>query len=121
AIWAPNCWEWVVALFGLQSAGAVLVPLNTRYKGIEVAHILRRSRARILFTVEGFLGNDYVSMLRAPDIGELPDLEHVVLLRDTGARPEGAVTCAELLASSDTSGDAVDRAVAALEPTAMSD
>ncbi|MEZ5269266.1 MAG: AMP-binding protein [Microthrixaceae bacterium] len=33
AIWAPNCWEWVVALLGLQSAGAVLVPLNTRYKG----------------------------------------------------------------------------------------
>jgi ligand-binding SRPBCC domain-containing protein len=33
AIWAPNCWEWVVALLGIQSAGAVLVPLNTRYKG----------------------------------------------------------------------------------------
>ena len=65
AIWAPNCWEWIVALLGLQSAGAVLVPLNTRYKGIEAADILRRSRARLLFTVEGFLGNEYVSMLRA--------------------------------------------------------
>ena len=64
AIWAPNCWEWVVALLGLQTAGAVLVPLNTRYKGVEAADILRRSRARLLFTVEGFLGNDYVSMLR---------------------------------------------------------
>ena len=44
AIWAPNCWEWVVALLGLQSAGAALVPLNTRYKGVEAADILRRSR-----------------------------------------------------------------------------
>ena len=45
AIWAPNCWEWVVALLALQSAGGVLVPLNTRYKGREAADILRRSRA----------------------------------------------------------------------------
>ena len=34
---APNLLGWV----GLQSAGAVLVPLNTRYKGIEAADILR--------------------------------------------------------------------------------
>jgi acyl-CoA synthetase (AMP-forming)/AMP-acid ligase II len=40
AIWAPNCAEWVVALLGLQSVGAVLVPLNTRYKGVEAADIL---------------------------------------------------------------------------------
>ena len=53
AIWAPNCWEWVVALLGLQSAGAALVPLNTRYKGSEAADILERSRARVLFTVDG--------------------------------------------------------------------
>src|SRR5690606_33374654 len=88
AIWAPNCWEWIVALFGLHSAGAVLVPLNTRYKGIEAGDILRRSGARLLFTVEGFLGNDYASMLDEPEVGELPDLERIVLLRDTGTRPD---------------------------------
>ena len=67
AIWAPNCWEWIVALLGLQSAGAVLVPLNTRYKGAEAADILRRSNARLLFTVEGFLGNELrVDAPRAP-------------------------------------------------------
>jgi len=99
AIWAPNCWEWIVALLGLQSAGAVLVPLNTRYKGIEAADILRRSRARLLFTVEGFLGNEYVSMLRDPQVGELPDLERIVLLRDTGARPDDVVTLAEFTTS----------------------
>jgi acyl-CoA synthetase (AMP-forming)/AMP-acid ligase II len=99
AIWAPNCWEWIVALLGLQSAGAVLVPLNTRYKGIEAADILRRSGARLLFTVEGFLGNDYVSMLREADagVGELPDLERIVLLRDAGSRPEGVPTLDEFV------------------------
>src|SRR5690349_19752687 len=78
AIWAPNCWEWVVAVLGLQTAGAALVPLNTRYKGMEAADILRRSRARLLFTVEGFLGNDYVSMLDAA--GRPDTLELIVLL-----------------------------------------
>jgi acyl-CoA synthetase (AMP-forming)/AMP-acid ligase II len=78
AIWAPNCAEWVVALLGLQSAGAVLVPLNTRFKGAEAADILGRSRARILVTVDGFLDNRYVSMLDGHD---LPHLERIVVLR----------------------------------------
>ena len=41
---------------GLQSAGAVLVPLNTRFKGAEAGYVLRKSRARLLFTVGEFLG-----------------------------------------------------------------
>src|SRR5208283_6148467 len=64
AIWAPNCAEWVVAALGAVGAGAVLVPLNTRYKGAEAAYILRRSGARVLFTVQGFLGTDYPAMLK---------------------------------------------------------
>jgi acyl-CoA synthetase (AMP-forming)/AMP-acid ligase II len=31
AVWAPNGAEWVVALLGLSQAGAVLVPINTRF------------------------------------------------------------------------------------------
>jgi acyl-CoA synthetase (AMP-forming)/AMP-acid ligase II len=78
AIWAPNCAEWVVALVGLQSVGAVLVPLNTRYKGAEAADIMERSRARILVTVDGFLGNHYPAMLAGH---ALPHLERIVVLR----------------------------------------
>ncbi|MGB3412705.1 MAG: FadD3 family acyl-CoA ligase [Microthrixaceae bacterium] len=121
AIWAPNCWEWVVALLGLQSAGAVLVPLNTRYKGIEAADILRRSGSRLLFTVEGFLGNDYVSMLADPSVGELPDLERIVLLNDAGTRPDGILTIEELVASSSTPLSAVDERVASLTGADLSD
>src|SRR5439155_20872843 len=54
AIWAFNSAEWVVALLGLSCAGAVLVPINTRWKGAEAADVLRRSRARLLVTVTGF-------------------------------------------------------------------
>ena len=63
AIWAPNCWEWVVAVLGLHSAGAVLVPINTRYRGEEAAHLLERAQARLLFTVGEFLGTDYLALL----------------------------------------------------------
>src|ERR1700712_1457198 len=35
AIWAPNIYEWIIACFGIQSIGAVLVTLNTRYKRSE--------------------------------------------------------------------------------------
>ena len=83
AIWAPNCAEWIVAALGSVGAGAVLVPLNTRYKGAEAAYILRASGARILFTVQGFLGTDYLALLDdAAAVGEsVPDLERVVVLR----------------------------------------
>ena len=33
AIWAPNCWEWVVALLGLQSAGARARPAQHPLQG----------------------------------------------------------------------------------------
>ena len=51
AIWAPNIHEWVAALIGVHGAGAVLVPINTRFRGAEAADVLRRSGARLLFTV----------------------------------------------------------------------
>jgi acyl-CoA synthetase (AMP-forming)/AMP-acid ligase II len=79
AIWAPNMGEWVIAALGVHCAGGAVVPLNTRYKGDEAAFILRKSRAKVLFTVQGFLGFDYPAMLEGQD---LPDLERTVVLRD---------------------------------------
>ena len=89
AVWAPNCAEWIVAALGAVGAGAVLVPLNTRYKGAEAAYILQASRSRILFTVEGFLGTDYPVLLdEALAAGDpLPDLDHVVVLRTSEEAP----------------------------------
>ena len=45
AVWAPNSAEWMLAALGALRAGAVLVPLNTRFKGAEAAYILRASGA----------------------------------------------------------------------------
>jgi HIP---CoA ligase len=79
ALWAPNCAEWMLAALGALRAGAVLVPLNTRFKGGEAAYILRTSGASVLLTVRGFLGTDYPALLEGEDVGAL---DGVVLLRD---------------------------------------
>ncbi len=79
AIWAPNSLEWIVAALAITSAGGVLVPINTRFKGGEAAYLLKRSRARALFTVRGFLDTDYPALL-AESGEELPDLAHRILL-----------------------------------------
>ena len=82
ALWAPNCAEWMLAALGILRAGAVLVPLNTRFKGGEAAYIVRDAGAATLVTVRGFLGTDYPGLLAGEDTG---DLARTVLLRDEGA------------------------------------
>ena len=76
AIWAPNIYQWIIAAIGAQSVGGVLVPLNTRYKGSEGAYIIRSSGAKMLFTVDEFLGLRYPAMLADHS---LPELERTVL------------------------------------------
>jgi acyl-CoA synthetase (AMP-forming)/AMP-acid ligase II len=71
ALWAPNSWRWIVAALGVVTAGGVLVPLNTRFKGPEAAYILTRSGARLLLVEDGFLGNRYVDSLPKED---MPDI-----------------------------------------------
>ena len=135
AIWAPNCWEWVVTVIGLQSVGAVLVPLNTRYKGAEAAWILERSGAVALVTVDGFLDNDYVAMLRGAALADRADddvagaaapvpglkaLRDVVVLRSEA--PTGTTSWDDFRAAGEAVDDAeIDRRVAALGPDTISD
>ncbi|MFB6959026.1 FadD3 family acyl-CoA ligase [Streptomyces sp. NPDC056309] len=79
AVWAPNSARWVEAALGAVTAGAVLIPLNTRYRAAEAADILRRSRTRLLFTEHDFLGTDYRALL-ADSGEELPLLDTTVTL-----------------------------------------
>jgi len=89
AIWAPNGLGWIVAALGAQSAGAALVPINTRWKGQEAAYVLSASKAVLLFTTVGFLGIDNVAMLRTAAT-PLPHLRRIVLL-DGAANTEKAL------------------------------
>ncbi|WP_084733128.1 AMP-binding protein [Sphingobium chungbukense] len=88
AIWAPNSPEWMIAAAAAESIGAIMVPVNTRFKGGEALYILAKTRAKILFTVTGFLGNDYAAMLvqagggagETGPVRDLPGLSHIVAL-----------------------------------------
>ncbi|WP_086574989.1 AMP-binding protein, partial [Streptomyces alboverticillatus] len=99
AVWAPNTVDWIVSALGAVTAGAVLVPVNTRFKGAEAVQVLARTRARLLFVTGTFLGTSYVATLRsaaragagaAPGAGSevagplpgLPELRDVVVLAD---------------------------------------
>ena len=86
AVWAPNSLEWIVAALGVTTAGGVLVPINTRFRGAEAAYVLARSGARALFTVRGFLDTDYPALLASAGVA-LPALEHTILL---AGEPDGA-------------------------------
>ena len=116
AIWAPNIHEWIWIAIGGQMAGGVLVPLNTRYKGVEAGDSLRRSGCRLLFTVSGFLDTDYPSLLMDQP---LPDLKDTVLLRGAA---DGCTLLDAFLAAAPQAGDAeVDVRLRNLAPTDISD
>jgi acyl-CoA synthetase (AMP-forming)/AMP-acid ligase II len=109
----------VISLLGLLDAGAVLVPINTRFKGPEAADLLARSRAKVLVTVTDFLGTDYVAMLRKAET-ELPDLGVIVVAR--GPAPEGTLRWAEFLSlATDDALAEVDRRSASAGPEDPSD
>ena len=118
AVWAPNSPEWIVAALGVTTAGGVLVPLNTRFKGAEAAYVLARSGARVLFTVRGFLDTDYPALLRGTGVA-LPALEHTVVLSgDT----HDARSWAEFLACAESVSEAaLDARVAVIRPEDPSD
>ncbi|OKI03487.1 fatty acid--CoA ligase [Streptomyces sp. CB02923] len=128
ALWAPNTTDWITAALGAVTAGAVLVPVNTRFKGGETADVLRRTRARLLFVTGTFLGTSYVASLRRAaregtgrgPLPGLPHLEQVVVL--SGDAPEAFVTWEEFLAAGEAVPVGAVRARAdAVRPTDPSD
>lgn len=115
---APNSAEWIVAALGIQGAGGIVVPLNTRFKAQEISYILRKSEAKAVFA-SSFLGNDYIAELKSAD-PELPALARTVSILG----PQGAADLAwdDFLRAGDaespsTAHDLIDR----LTPDDISD
>ncbi|HNL92639.1 MAG TPA: AMP-binding protein, partial [Pseudomonadales bacterium] len=116
AVWAPNIAEWIIAAIGLQSLGAILVPVNTRMKGAEAGYVLRASNAKLLLTVSGFLGFDYPAMLANET---LPDLQNIICLR--GESEQSISWQAFLAAGSNVSDADVAARIATVKPSDISD
>src|SRR5262245_31313819 len=110
AVWMLNRPEWIEAAFAVMKIGAVLVPINTRFRTEDVAYILDQSDSSAIVLAERSGPIDYLGMLRElaplgvpPASTRLPKLRHIALLGDE-RRPD-TVAWAELL----TAGDGVDR------------
>jgi len=113
AIWSPNTWHWVVACLATHYAGAVLVPLNTRYTASEASDILARTQAPLLIAAGEFLGADRASEL---DRSALPALRHIVRIpidKADGNWDEFVARGTDL--------DAADARAAAVQPDDVSD
>ncbi|NLG47587.1 FadD3 family acyl-CoA ligase [Gordonia sp. (in: high G+C Gram-positive bacteria)] len=97
AVWAPNSYHWPIAALGVQYAGAVLVPLNTRYTVSEASDIIERSGARVIVASGAFGGiNRLAEVLGAP-ISEGRTIISVPL--DDAADADGALTWGALMSS----------------------
>jgi acyl-CoA synthetase (AMP-forming)/AMP-acid ligase II len=107
AVWAPNSADWIIAAFGLLTAGGVLVPVNTRFKTEEAGDVIARSGAKAVLVQKGFLGQDYVAPAGIPVIDlksdflssgspfERPvhgtDTSDIIFTSGTTGRPKGAM------------------------------
>jgi acyl-CoA synthetase (AMP-forming)/AMP-acid ligase II len=107
AIWAPNSAEWIIAAFGLLTAGGVLVPVNTRFKTEEAGDIIVRSGAKAVLVQKGFLGQDYPAPSGIPVIDlrseflsqgspferavRGTDISDIIFTSGTTGRPKGAM------------------------------
>jgi acyl-CoA synthetase (AMP-forming)/AMP-acid ligase II len=98
ALWAPNSAEWIIAAFGLLTAGGVLVPVNTRFRTEEAGDIIARAGVKAVLVQKGFLGQDFTAPAGTPVI----DLKSDFL--SSGSPFERAVTGTEIADIIFTSG-----------------
>jgi fatty-acyl-CoA synthase len=89
ALWMVNRPEWIDAMFAIMKIGAVLVPVNTRFRTEDTAYVLAQSDAAAVLLADRSGPVDYLGMMRevAPALGAEPDprlpcLRHVVALSD---------------------------------------
>jgi len=62
-IWAPNCAEWLLTMFGAARAGLILVNINPAYRSTELEFALRLVDCRALVFARHFKSSDYAVML----------------------------------------------------------
>ncbi len=133
ALWMTNRAEWIFLMFAVAKVGAVLVPLNTRYRTADVGYTIRQSHASTLISLDRSGPIDYIGMLdeALPELKtsaplalsakEYPKLKRVVLVSDDHVHPhQGTLAWNDLLERGARISDAAlaERA-ASVDPDAL--
>ena len=63
ALWLNNSDEWIFIAFAVQKIGAVLVPINTRFRSRDLSYVLAQSDSRFLITHDRSGPVDYANMV----------------------------------------------------------
>jgi fatty-acyl-CoA synthase len=63
-VWARNVPDWLTFMFATAKIGAVLVTVNTAYKGHELAYVVEQSDMKALALIDGFKDVDYLAIVR---------------------------------------------------------
>jgi fatty-acyl-CoA synthase len=63
AIWMAGYAEWAFVYFALARIGAIMVPVNTRYRPDEIKYVLNKSKASLLLFKEE-ANKDYLGLLK---------------------------------------------------------
>lgn len=90
ALWLVNRPEWLFITFALARIGAVIVPVNARFRSVDLQYLLHQSDTRFLITHEVSGPVDYLSMVKEivqlPESGDtiadqrFPELHRVVIV-----------------------------------------
>lgn len=100
AVWLVNRLEWMALLFGAARIGVTIAAVNTRYRSADLAHVLKKSGARMLVMEPGFRAIDFPAILREMDKSAAPALEKLCILgeADKGDGRWPTVACPDFLA-----------------------
>jgi fatty-acyl-CoA synthase len=116
SLWMPNRSEWVSTLFAVLKIGAILVPINTRFRTADLEYVVRQSNSTTLITVDRSGPVRYGDMVceLCPDLHQsdpdhmsaalLPDLRRIVVLGEQ--RCAGTHAWPDMLARGETIPDA---------------
>ena len=92
SLWMPNRPEWLSIMFAVMKLGAVLVPINTRFRTTDLEYVVHQSNSATLITVDRSGPVHYFDMvcelcpgLDRSDADEvyaprLPDLKRIIVL-----------------------------------------
>lgn len=100
ALYGPNCWEWLVAYYGIAKTGAVVIPVNVMLTPEEVRYVVEDSGTRVV-VASADRGEPLL------DLRGTGNLEDVILWGD--GLPGGTTSFASFLDEGDATFDPVER------------